>query len=977
MKRVVSTLLMLGLAAVLLVCLTTAAFAQYSLVSVIKYPGVETDRGLAVNKNVGSPYYGYLYACDGTAGARIVRVLQPDPVGAGTDATAYVPVGTIGHDNTPGNNLLNNVFVGSDDTVWVPDYHAKTVCTGPPEGGNLTVQFTTAQAPRSVWVVGALGAAGTRAYVAESSWASPAFIEGCEVFEYDGAQWTRIADVTGIVTATGTKNIFTVAVDDDGNSYWMGNKVNQPYLIKVKPDFTLDESFEFVKPGFLASGWISNAVTFVSDPENAANPGFLYVTGGGSWCTMRLDLDGNYLDGFGTTWDLAGTPPAGTWTPFEVVNPGTNQIIWLTSDDKHNVYIVTKVYNAQAGVYEPCVKKVHLPFMPNPPGDMALSHDIYGQIKATWEPATPKEPLGQVGKYHIYRSTDTTKPADKYATILDAYPKWKDAEQGIDPGGPFYYWVSASNFGGETQAVGPFGPIAPSTSTAPAPRSKNVAFSLSEVTQKDVGEVWNFDDLIVMARSFLDDRGVDYTVVYDADATKLNIENDDLAGHTLLIQPANRDMTSYTAQCIRDYWKYSGGRLFTGYWNSEANDKFVGYSNFQLADVYRVNKAGWTMDSATDTHPWWYLRFRYVKPEIGIPGADTLFDGLPDGVAQPGKNVITMLATPYTDGTAEIVGKWYGGDGVTLPYTGNDPRNAACIIGYKDAEPRSIYTHLLWWYRTAEAGWGGTFSATRFTENILNFFGVSFTPQLVGSNMGGSKIANGDGSSVAYSDVVVTQELNDYLHSKNNIYVQTQDRSSGIKVFLPPTLTPIIQSGSLVHVSGFLDSEFEQLTPGGPKTWGDRVLNALEVFPLGTADVPEPMYMLNKNVVGAWSSNWYQQGAWVGNGVNNLGLYVKVSGKLTHIEYDYMGSVAYFYIDDGSGLVDGSTHLDASELQVANNGLRVVCPLWNFPYPPAGFDIGKHVSVSGCTALELVGLGGDNGIPAIRIANMDQIAVHD
>ena len=977
-----------GIAIALLVVLGTAAFASYSQTTSwpsIQYTGVNTDRGIAVNKNPGSPYYGYLYVCDGTAGARTVRELRPDPASNGTSGTSYVETGaTFG---APGGDLINDVFVGSDDTVWLPNYSQKKVYSGNPANHTTTLQFSTTQAPRAIWVTGKLGVAGTKAYVAESTWASPAFLDLCEIYQFDGTAWHVVATLDSL----GVSHPYAVTVDKAGNSYWLANSATNPYIVKVGADYSIDWDWSFVRPAWDFGTFLPSDIEYVSDPLNPDNQEYLYVVwGSGASGVERITTNGQYIDGFGQTYGTYD-PPA-NWQGIEMSTPGSNNPYFLTVDDQHNVYMLNAQYNWAVwpnGSYVPGIIKVHNTIVcaPNAPTNVTASNDVYGQIKLTWDNAVPANTDSPVTGYRVYRSTDTTKPDTSYTDLPDLCTKWKDAAQGQTAGGPFYYWVSALSGTFEGPAAGPIGPKAPSASTAPAPRSLNAALGYSEVSATDTVECRNLAAILQGIQQWLDKRSVNYTLMYDRDATKPNVENDDIAGHTLLILPMNRDMSSYEAQCIKDYVKYSHGRVWSGYYNSAGMlPDFRDSSTFQLADVYRADLSGW-QTSASFSAPWDLSTFRYMRPDPAviatIPNGSQLFAGLPDGVVQPGANTISMIVTPYSDGTAKAAGIWDAGNGTT-PYGAGDPKNAALVIG-SDAQGNiiSLYTSLLWWMRTPEFSLdntgSGTFSASKFTENVLAFFGVPFTAQPnVGDNLGSSKVDLGDGTRVACSGLVVSQTLYNASTGLNVLYAQTSNRSSGIKVVLPQTMSPTFAAGDIVDVSGMIGSESESYTDGtgaAATTWGDRIIKAVEIIKTGADDAPKSLYMANKNVVGPWSTNWHQNGAWVGGGVNNLGLYIAVAGNVTYIE-ESGGSVKYFYVDDGSNLTDGTTHDNAGTAE-PNVGLRIVAPSWLTNQAPTGFAVGKSVSITGCSALELVGLGGDNGVPAVRIAGMDHVVVNN
>jgi len=200
------------------------------------------------------------------------------------------------------------IFVGSDDTVWVIDYHGKRVVTGPPAGGLFTTQFPIAVKGRGLWVTGALGQLGARVYCAESEFN---VANRSEVYEYKAGGWELIADLGDI------GNAWTVAVDGEGNSYWMS--VKAPYtmpdktiypVVKVKPDFTVDASWKIPIPSW---------------------PEYLYVSQYNPNVVLRFKLDGTYIDSYGSTYNMPGTPPSATWTSIPFAGPGANNTLWIAA----------------------------------------------------------------------------------------------------------------------------------------------------------------------------------------------------------------------------------------------------------------------------------------------------------------------------------------------------------------------------------------------------------------------------------------------------------------------------------------------------------------------------------------------------------------------------------------------------------------------------------------------------------------------
>lgn len=73
------------------------------------------------------------------------------------------------------------------------------------------------------------------------------------------------------------------------------------------------------------------------------------------------------------------------------------------------------------------------------------------------------------------------------------------------------------------------------------------------------------------------------------------------------------------------------------------------------------------------------------------------------------------------------------------------------------------------------------------------------------------------------------------------------------------------------------------------------------------ADTIAPLAMSNRSL-GGRDLNEYTFGVAGGVGPNNVGLMVKTWGKVTYVDT----SAQFFYIDDGSNLVDGTTRPDSS-----------------------------------------------------------------
>jgi len=140
-----------------------------------------------------------------------------------------------------------------------------------------------------------------------------------------------------------------------------------------------------------------------------------------------------------------------------------------------------------------------------------------------------------------------------------------------------------------------------------------------------------------------------------------------------------------------------------------------------------------------------------------------------------------------------------------------------------------------------------------------------------------------DGAMVSLAGKVVTAVLAD------RIYIEEPTRASGVRC---NWVGPVVPSQA-VHVIGKMSTTID----------GERVVEAQELLPTGLAEV-RPLGMTNKSVggsdfhyiAGLWPSG--QQGVMDGVGLNNIGLSVRVFGRVMAVEPSAMPS--WFVIDDGS-----------------------------------------------------------------------------
>lgn len=165
------------------------------------------------------------------------------------------------------------------------------------------------------------------------------------------------------------------------------------------------------------------------------------------------------------------------------------------------------------------------------------------------------------------------------------------------------------------------------------------------------------------------------------------------------------------------------------------------------------------------------------------------------------------------------------------------------------------------------------------------------------------------GSGVSLSDLTVAQMLYDDEGDLFSFAAEMASRCSGIRMLVNPNTVFHLQSGEFtlnpgdkIAVTG-LTCEVE----------GERVIRAAEVTVISTGnDLPQPLAMTNRATGGG---GYGAQGAVTDDatvsparmcvGASNLSLLTTIFGKVTYATtFGVPGS--HFYIDDGSGLRDGS-----------------------------------------------------------------------
>jgi hypothetical protein len=201
--------------------------------------------------------------------------------------------------------------------------------------------------------------------------------------------------------------------------------------------------------------------------------------------------------------------------------------------------------------------------------------------------------------------------------------------------------------------------------------------------------------------------------------------------------------------------------------------------------------------------------------------------------------------------------------------------------------------------------------------------GLSKTSNGIKVGVGVSKIK--DAKALADGTATQVKALRGKLVSapfSGYFYIQEPDGPFGLKVVSAAT----VAAGDLVDVCGIMKGAGAERYMDGT---GDGVIKTTPA-PGG----PYPVALGNA-AIGGIALNSNTPGVVGGLGPNNIGLLITICGNVTQTS----SSAQYFYIDDGSGVTDG-TQTDG----VNNVGLRVSAS-------PIGYSAGAYVAVTGVSSV--------------------------
>lgn len=271
----------------------------------------------------------------------------------------------------------------------------------------------------------------------------------------------------------------------------------------------------------------------------------------------------------------------------------------------------------------------------------------------------------------------------------------------------------------------------------------------------------------------------------------------------------------------------------------------------------------------------------------------------------PPRPVVDLVVKDVDCAGGSVTLGWNAPDSESAPAVSYDIRYA---INALDTERWSTATAVANPPAPSAPGSPQTFTISGLSPGDIYCFGIQACDQ-VGNNSDLSNIAE------IYFGAVVVRNAADGTYGgalgtvtasgdgMPGTYIESEDRAWGARVD-----TSGYQEGDRLYVTGSLQTED-----------GERVLMWPKVLRIGDGEHIEPLALLSRSL-----------GA--DGGLAPDCLLVRIWGKVTQV------GAGYLYMDDGSGLKDG-TSTGAEE----NVGVRVICD-------PAGYSSGEKVEVTGISS---------------------------
>lgn len=265
----------------------------------------------------------------------------------------------------------------------------------------------------------------------------------------------------------------------------------------------------------------------------------------------------------------------------------------------------------------------------------------------------------------------------------------------------------------------------------------------------------------------------------------------------------------------------------------------------------------------------------------------------------------TSAAAPFVSGTAALL------MGLHPDWTNLEIVNQIKLT-CKDMESEGWDEHT---------GWG-----------LISAYNALVTPKLQSVALA-SLNAVEDGTLVKAHPAVLTCASGEFA---DRLYLESEDRSMGIMASFTHPPAGLVD-GDVVEVLGRLTT-----------LNGERCIRGATLTRTSHRDPLAPLGLLNRDVGGTPLGQ--KSGVDGGRGLNNLSLLTTVWGKVRSVGW------TYFYIDDGSGLYDGS----------GLDGLKIVC---GSMLKPAR---GKFVRITGISSCEQPA-GASVTIPVVRVRRQSDI----
>ena len=204
------------------------------------------------------------------------------------------------------------------------------------------------------------------------------------------------------------------------------------------------------------------------------------------------------------------------------------------------------------------------------------------------------------------------------------------------------------------------------------------------------------------------------------------------------------------------------------------------------------------------------------------------------------------------------------------------------------------YSQKMFIYSGSDGAYLGTFAT-----NPINWWGTPRYIAITAGNSSGLPTTNpiepaslsvgktvADDQYVHVRDRIATSSLSD---TGQCFYIEEADRSCGMRV-VPRTVSGLLQRGSIVDVYGTMETT----------TAGERQIVDSIVYVTGTTTALDPVGMNNRALGGGnFEDSIHNQGQYGvpgGSGTNNIGLLVRVWGRVIE------SGTHYVVIDDGSGV---------------------------------------------------------------------------